>query len=107
MKNNQKHRESIDKKVQQRMEIQNKAMTKVITSDDYSKKEALQDKGNSIQEKYSIDHRRERVKIRNQVLENMNRKINIHPVRKDVSDYHEMNNKLIKENIFSNKISQK
>lgn len=98
MKLNQMHKENIDKKVQQRMEIQNKVMSKVISSTDYSKKEALIDNGNTLHDKYSIDYRREREKVRNQVLENMRNKMNVDPGRKEILDYHEMNNKLIKEN---------
>ena len=94
------HKENIDKKVQQRMENQNKAMSKVISSTDYAKKESLQDSGNSLNEKYSIDYRKEREKARNLVLENMRNKMNVNPGRKDISDYHDMNNKLIKENII-------
>lgn len=100
MRNNQMHKENIDKKVQQRMEIQNKAMSKVISSTDYSKKEVLQDNGNSLHDNFAIDYHRERVKVRNQVLENMRNKMNINPGRKEVSDYHEMNNRLINENVI-------
>lgn len=99
MRNNQMHKENIEKKLQQRFEIQKKVITKVISSTDYSKKEALQDNGNSIHEKYSIDYRKEREKVRNQVLENMRNKMKINPDKKGLSDYYEMNNKLINQNI--------
>ncbi len=101
MRNNQAHKENIDKKVQQRIKIQNKVLNKNATSIDSNKKEILQDNGKSLDDKYSIDYRKERAKLRNEVMENMrNRMKLIDGSRKGESDYHNMNNKLIKQNIF-------
>ncbi len=83
------HKENIDKKIQGRLEVQNKIMTKIISSTDNSKKEVLIDKGNSLPMN-AIDYRKEREIVRNQVLENMRSKLNVNPGRKDVSDYYEI-----------------
>jgi len=93
---------NIDKKIQNRIEIQNKVSNKVATSMDFSKKEVLQENGQlSLDEKYSIDYRKERARIQNALLENKKNKMKLYDTnRKELSDYYDMNNKLIKENVF-------
>jgi len=101
MKNNQTHKDNIDKKIQNRLEFQNKTLNKITTSIDNSKKDILQENSQiSLNEKYSIDYRKERSKIRNDLMEKMRDQISFKDIgRKGIDNYHEMNEKLIKENI--------
>ena len=103
MKNNKLQKDNIDKKIQQRIDVGNKVLNKVVIGTDTNKKEVLQNKSNvSLDERFSIDYRKERAMLKTSVLDNLRNKMNHNDNnnRSDVNDYYEMNNKLIKENIY-------